>query len=201
LPVGAMGEILIEGPHLARGYLDAVAAKPDVGFLARPPAWMQRVHPHRGPTRVYRSGDLGRYLPDGTVEHLGRKDTVLKLNGCRVDALEVECVLRRCLSDADAVVVDLLGAIGADEEPVLAAFLQVAGGPPSGAGMGIQTIDEEHAVYPLVRSMTAVVEAQLPQHIIPSLFLLVNRIPRTKSNKTDRRWLHVYGQDFYMARK
>ncbi|KAJ7218480.1 hypothetical protein GGX14DRAFT_356824 [Mycena pura] len=205
VPVGAVGEILIEGPHLARGYLDGVAAKPDVGFLSRPPAWMQRIHPHRGPTRVYRSGDLGRYHADGTVEHLGRKDTLLKLNGCRVEPAEVECVLRQCLSDEDAVVIDVLGKMGADDEPVLAAFVYVAHWQrperKPGVDIDIQTIDEDHAAYPLVRCMTTVVEAQLPHHMIPSLFLLVDSIPRTKSNKTDRRRLHMYGHDFYMAQK
>ncbi|KAJ6527179.1 hypothetical protein B0H19DRAFT_1007359, partial [Mycena capillaripes] len=203
VPVGAVGEILIEGPHLARGYLDGVAVKFDVGFLARPPAWMQRIHPHRGPTRVYRSGDLGRYLADGTVEHLGRKDTLLKLNGCRVEPTEVECVLRHCLSDEDAVVVDVLGNMDVDDEPVLVAFLFVAQGPRSErkSDIDIQIIGKDHAADPLARQMNALVEAQLPHHMIPSMFLLVDRIPRTKSNKTDRRRLHVYGEEFYMAQK
>ncbi|KAJ7894217.1 hypothetical protein B0H14DRAFT_3657412 [Mycena olivaceomarginata] len=82
VPLGAVSEILIEGLHLVRGYLDGVAAKSDVSFLSRPPAWMHRIHPNRSPTHVYRSGDLGRYHADGTVEHLGRKDMMLKLNGC-----------------------------------------------------------------------------------------------------------------------
>ncbi|KAJ7260499.1 hypothetical protein B0H12DRAFT_375219 [Mycena haematopus] len=197
MPVGAVGEILIEGPHLARGYLDGVAAKADVGFLPRPPAWMRRIHPHRGPTRVYRSGDLGRYHADGTVEHLGRKDTMLKLNGCRVESSEVECVLRQCLTDEDAVVVDVLGIMSADEEPVLAAFVCVGSERKPSVKIGIQTIGEDHTVYPLVRCMRTIAEAQLPEHMVPSLFLFVDRIPRTKSNKTDRRRLHMYGQDFY----
>ncbi|KAJ6587675.1 hypothetical protein DFH09DRAFT_1259799 [Mycena vulgaris] len=203
VPVGAVGEILIEGPHLARGYIDGVAAKSDVGFLSRPPAWLHRIHPRRGPTRVYRSGDLGRYCADGTVEHLGRKDTMLKLNGCRVESVEVESVLRQCLSDEDAVVVDVLGTMGSAEEPVLVAFVYVAPGSArkSGVDINIQIIDEDHWAYPLVRDMNTVVEAQLPHHMIPSLFFLVDRIPRTKSNKTDRRRLHMYGQEFYMAQK
>ncbi|KAJ7878404.1 hypothetical protein B0H13DRAFT_2545561 [Mycena leptocephala] len=201
VPVGAVGEILIEGPHLARGYLDGVAAKSDVGFLSRPPAWMHRIHPHRGPTRVYRSGDLGRYHADGTVEHLGRKDTMLKLNGCRVESSEVECVLRRCLSDKDAVVVDVLGTMRTNEEPVLAAFVHVGSERKPGVNIGIQTIDEDHTEYPLVRGMRTIAKDQLPEYMIPSLFLLVDRIPRTKSNKTDRRRLHMYGQDFLRGEK
>ncbi|KAJ6521138.1 hypothetical protein DFH09DRAFT_1373095 [Mycena vulgaris] len=184
VPVGAVGEILIEGQHLARGYLDGVAAKSDVGFLSRPPVWLHRIHPHRGPTRVYRSGDLGRYRADGT-------------------SVEVESVLRQYLSDEDAVVVDVLGTMGSAEEPVLAAFVYVAQGSARkpGVDIDIQIIDRDHSAYPLLRIMNTVVEAQLPHHMIPSLFFLVDRIPRTKSNKTDHRRLHMYGQEFYMAQK
>ncbi|KAF9892605.1 hypothetical protein FE257_001007 [Aspergillus nanangensis] len=204
-PVGAVGEILIEGPHLARGYLDQVAStsSSEAGFLSRPPAWMQRIHPTRGPTRVYRSGDLGRYHADGTVEHLGRKDTLLKLNGCRVDSIEVECVLRQCLGseEEDAVIIDVLGMMGAEEEPVLTAFVHLGrqSTRKDGVEIDIQPVTEGHVAMPLVRRMQAVVAQNLPQHMMPELFLHVDRIPRTKSNKTDRRRLHMYGQDFYMA--
>ncbi|KAI9370916.1 hypothetical protein BJX61DRAFT_544176 [Aspergillus egyptiacus] len=199
VPVGAVGEILIEGPHLARGYLDNVAARPDVGFLRNVPAWMEVIHPTRGPTRVYRSGDLGRYLADGTVEHLGRKDAMLKLNGYRVNSVEVECVLRQCLSEQDAVVVDILGTIRADAEPVLTAFVYVsdAAARKDGVDIDIQPVSLGDAIYPLVQQMRETVAQNLPPHMMPSLFLQVDRIPRTKSNKTDRRRLHMYGQAFY----
>ncbi|CEL09818.1 hypothetical protein ASPCAL12947 [Aspergillus calidoustus] len=206
-PVGAVGEILIEGPHLARGYLDGVAVRPDVGFLAQPPAWMGVIHgeSRARTSRVYRSGDLGRYLTDGTVEYLGRKDAMLKLNGYRVNAVEVECVLRRCLvSDSDAVVVDILGRMRADEEPVLAAFVYVAGEAlEKGEQVGdlcIQSVSADDAVYPLVQRMRDLVAGSLPTHMMPSVFLQVDRVPRTKSNKTDRRRLHMYGQEFYVNR-
>ncbi|KAL5335766.1 hypothetical protein BJX70DRAFT_309556 [Aspergillus crustosus] len=207
VPVGAVGEILIEGPHLAQGYLDKVAARSDVGFLDKPPVWMDRIHPTRGATRVYRSGDMGRYLPDGRLEHLGRKDAMLKLNGYRVNSVEVECVLRRCLaSEQDAVVVDILGRMRVDEEPVLVAFVYVAeaeaaeGVKREDIDIDIQTVSARHASYPLVQRMEDMVTQSLPGHMIPSLFLQVDRIPRTKSNKTDRRRLHMYGQAFYVER-
>ncbi|KAL3456652.1 hypothetical protein BJX64DRAFT_293913 [Aspergillus heterothallicus] len=208
VPVGAVGEILIEGPHLARGYLDGVAVRTDVGFMACAPAWMKLVHgedPARTSSRVYRSGDLGRYLPDGTVEYLGRKDAMLKLNGYRVNAVEVESVLRRCLSsEQDAVVVDILGRMRPDEEPVLSVFVYVAdeslqGGEQVGE-LCIQTVSEGDTTFPLVQRMREQVAQALPPHTMPSLFLQVDRIPRTKSNKTDRRRLHMFGQQFYVGR-
>ncbi|KAL2838544.1 hypothetical protein BJY01DRAFT_250917 [Aspergillus pseudoustus] len=208
VPVGAVGEILIEGTHLARGYLDGVAVRTDVGFLPHAPAWMEVIHGEsRAQTsRVYRSGDLGRYLADGTVEYLGRKDAMLKLNGYRVNAAEVECVLRQCLSsERDAVVVDILGRMRANEEPVLTAFVFAADealqrGEQVGE-LSIQTVSaDDQAIYPLVQRMRDLVAQSLPGHMMPSLFLQVDRVPRTKSNKTDRRRLHMYGQEFYVTR-
>jgi amino acid adenylation domain-containing protein len=205
VPVGAVGEILIEGPHLARGYLDGVAVRADVGFLPRAPAWMGVIHGEdRARTnRVYRSGDLGRYRANGTVEYLGRKDAMLKLNGYRVNAVEVECVLRRCLvSESDSVVVDILGRMREDEEPALSAFVYVAGAIlERGEQVGdicIQTVSVDDAIYPLVQRMQDLVAGSLPTHMMPSAFLQVDRVPRTKSNKTDRRRLHMYGQEFYV---
>lgn len=56
-------------------------------------------------------GDLGRWNFDGTITYLGRKDTILKLDGCRIDALEVEHQAHKCLTERDTIVVDLLGRI------------------------------------------------------------------------------------------
>jgi amino acid adenylation domain-containing protein len=205
VPVGAVGEILIEGPHLACGYLDGVAVRTDVGFLPCAPAWMETIHGEdRALTsRVYRSGDLGRYLGDGTVEYLGRKDAMLKLNGYRVNAVEVESVLRRCMvSERDSVVVDILGRMRGDEEPALSAFVYVTGAVlERGEQVGdiyIQAASKDDAIYPLVQRMKHLVAGSLPTHMMPSTFLQVDRIPRTKSNKTDRRRLHMYGQGFYV---
>jgi acyl-coenzyme A synthetase/AMP-(fatty) acid ligase len=128
---------------------------------------------------------------------------MLKLNGYRVNAVEVECVLRRCLvSESDVVVVDILGRMREDEEPALSAFVYVAGAVlERGEQVGdvcIQAVSESDAIYPLVQRMKGVVTGSLPTHTMPSAFLQVDRIPRTKSNKTDRRRLHMYGQEFYV---
>lgn len=122
MPIGAVGEFLIEGSHLSRDYLDETATRrTEAGFLKTIPPWMVEMHPgssrSRSTTRMYRSGDLGRMNHDGTLTYFGRKDTILKLDGCRIDALEVEHQARKCLSDKDAVVVDLLGIINGEDEP------------------------------------------------------------------------------------
>ncbi|KAJ5758649.1 hypothetical protein N7520_005805 [Penicillium odoratum] len=209
VPVGAVGEILIEGPHLSRGYLDDLCQKPDVGFLSTVPGWIADLHPTRAATtRIYRSGDLGRYLHDGTVEHMGRKDTLLKLNGGRVESTEVEYVLRKILpSQGDFVLIDMLGAIDGVDDPVLVAYIYLADNPTnllpgvSDQEMSFRPIDSRLRVNSLVTEMENEVKNTLPIHMMPGLFLLVDRVPRTRSNKLDRRKLHQIAQKWYMANR
>ncbi|CAP96181.1 hypothetical protein E8E15_002197 [Penicillium rubens] len=206
VPVGAVGEILIEGPHLSRGYLDDLCQKPDVGFLNTVPRWIADLHPSRAQTsRIYRSGDLGRYRHDGTVEHMGRKDTLLKLNGGRVESTEVEYILRKTLSPGDFTVVDMLGEIDGTDDPILVAFVYLADNPAnlipgvSDHEMSFLPITNRVRVNSLVQAMQKEVDTTLPKHMMPSLFLLVDRIPRTRSNKLDRRKLHQIAQKWYMG--
>ncbi|KAJ5974922.1 hypothetical protein N7481_008629 [Penicillium waksmanii] len=206
VPVGAVGEILIEGPHLSRGYLDDLCQKPDVGFLSEVPRWIADLHPSRASTsRIYRSGDLGRYRHDGTVEHMGRKDTLLKLNGGRVESTEVEYILRKTLSLGDLTVVDMLGEIGGSYDPVLVAFVYLVDNPTNllpgipDNEMSFLPITNRVRVNSLVEAMQNEVQRTLPKHMMPSLFLLVDRIPRTRSNKLDRRKLHQLAQKWYIA--
>ncbi|KAJ5178704.1 AMP-dependent synthetase/ligase [Penicillium capsulatum] len=203
MPVGAVGELLIEGPHISRGYLDHVSARSE-NFLVMSPAWMTQLHPNRPSYRFYRSGDLGRYKHDGTIELIGRKDTMLKLDGARVEAGQVEYVLRRHLSTGDAAVVDVLGAIDGVSDPILAVYLYLDNNPMNLEGgvaedMHFCPISKRHAIHALTEKLSDAVRENLPTYYIPSLFLLVDRVPRTKSKKTDRRKLHMLGQAYYLG--
>jgi amino acid adenylation domain-containing protein len=206
MPVGAVGEILIEGPHLARGYLDDLCQRPDVGFLLDAPIWFKDLQPSRAATsRFYRSGDLGRYTHFGTVEYLGRKDTLLKINGCRVESTEVEYILHRSLGPGDAVIVDMLGAVDGPQEPFLVAFMCLANSKAnffdtaSDISVKFLPVTSHHPAHQLVQSMRADVMATLPVHMIPQCFILISQIPRTRSNKTDRRKLHHLAQKWYSS--
>lgn len=205
MPVGAVGELLVEGPHISRGYLDHVSGKSE-NFLAAAPAWMGQLHADRPPHRFYRSGDLGRYRHDGTIELIERKDTMLKLDGARVEASQVEYVLRQHLSAGDAAMVDVLGAVDGAGDPILGVYLYLASNPMNletgpVEEMQFRPIMERHAIYAFTQALSEGVRQSLPTYYVPSLFLLVDRIPRTKSKKTDRRRLHILGQAYYMAHR
>ncbi len=95
LPVGAVGEIVIGGIGLARGYLNHNDGEPRFVNLPADVAG----------GRAFRSGDLGRWRPDGNIDYLGRRDRQVKIRGVRIDPEEVRAALRRCPGVTDAVVV------------------------------------------------------------------------------------------------
>jgi amino acid adenylation domain-containing protein len=203
IPVGGVGEIIIEGPHLSRGYLDATAIhRTEAGFLKVIPRWLSELHPDRPHHRMYRSGDLGRMGRDGKITYLGRKDTILKLDGCRIDALEVEHQARKFLSDKDFIVVDLLGTANGRADPCLTAFLYLEDNsmstppvlnqaPPLCDAMGDEQAKKK------VEEIQKGIGLTLPRYMIPTMFILMAWIPRTASKKLDRKKMHVLGQAFY----
>lgn len=208
VPVGAVGELVVEGPHVSGGYLDYQSGKSE-NFLDVPPPQMKQLHgPDRPFHRMYRSGDLARYNHDGTVELLGRRDSMLKLDGARVEAGQIEYVLRSQLSTGDAAIADVLGEIDGVSNPILGVYLYLANNPGNVDGgraedMQFQPISERDAAvhHPLTQNLSDAVRQALPPYYIPSLFFLVDRVPRTKSNKTDRRKLHMLGQAYYVPHR
>ncbi|KAL4875664.1 hypothetical protein BJY04DRAFT_154096 [Aspergillus karnatakaensis] len=207
LPLGAVGELVIEGPHLSRRYLDNTAiSRSAAGFLQKTPRWMAEIHTDRTASRMYRSGDLGRLNHDGTIDYIGRKDTVLKLDGCRIDAVEVEHQARKCLSSRDAIVIDLLGAIDGHEDPRLTALLYLDDHPdstspvPHGEPLVTDASDDPLARQ-TIEAIQNTIAQTLPPYMVPTVFLLMSWFPRTASKKTDRKKIRMVGQKYYMAER
>ncbi|KAH7324581.1 hypothetical protein B0I35DRAFT_475815 [Stachybotrys elegans] len=203
MPVGAVGELLMEGHHLSRRYLDQISRRSEAVFVDKVPGWMHDLHPDRVSARLYRSGDLGRLLHDGTIQYIGRKDTMLKLDGCRVEALEVEYHIRKCLGPNDSVVVDLLGVIDGVANPILSAYVYLHDHPcsisPILKGEPILSNAEEDVfALPRIQEIKRSISNMLPVHMVPKNWVLANWIPRTPSNKTDRKKLHMVGQKMFM---
>ncbi|KAK5630440.1 hypothetical protein RRF57_006155 [Xylaria bambusicola] len=205
MPIGAVGEIMVEGPHLSRGYLDDTATRrTEAGFLKKIPSWLGKMHPNRTQTRIYRSGDLGRLNHDGSITYLGRKDTILKLDGCRIDALEVEHQAKKRLSDNDNIVVDLLGVINGQDEPSLAALIYLDSHPDStppkvNAMPLLKDATTDSFACEKVKEIQSSIAQSLPHYMMPTKFVLMSWLPRTASKKVDRKKIHMLGQLFYFA--
>ncbi|MCY0997072.1 amino acid adenylation domain-containing protein [Myxococcus sp. MISCRS1] len=159
VPVGVPGELYVAGERLGRGYfhrpdLTARTYVPDP-FATQPGG------------RLYKTGDLGRYLANGRIEYLGRADLQVKIRGFRVELGEVEESLRQHPSVEDCTVVAL--EVGGDRK--LAAYLVPRGQAPAQS------------------SLRAWLRERLPEHMVPTSFTVLPALPLTPNGKVDRRAL------------
>ena len=182
LPVGAVGELIIQGPVVSRGYF-ARADATSANFLNNAP-WLQgRVKEDQ--VRLYKSGDLACYNPDGTIRYMGRSDRQVKIRGQRVELEEVEVLVRQYLVHSKEVAVELVDMQSGNYNKVLIAFLW--DGKHRDTTCLLREATEE--LYKEVATVRLRLQASIPAYMIPQMIVPVNHIPRTTTGKVDRRCL------------
>ncbi|HEU4454724.1 MAG TPA: amino acid adenylation domain-containing protein [Longimicrobium sp.] len=161
--IGIPGEIWVGGPGVARGYASHPAMTAG-RFLPDP----------HGPAgaRMYRTLDRGRWLADGSLEFLGRRDAQVKVRGYRVELEEVE----EALAAHPAVAAAAASVIGAGTEARIGAWVIARGGE-----------------RPDAAEMRAFARERLPAYMVPASFAWLDALPRTTSGKLDRRALPAHG--------
>jgi amino acid adenylation domain-containing protein len=170
VPIGAIGEIYVSGAAVARGYFGqpSLAAErffPD-HFSLNPRA------------RMYKTGDLGRWHSDGTLEYRGRNDDQVKVRGYRVELGEIEARLLRNEKVRDAVVVLRRDTV----ESRLVAY-----------------VTRRTEVTPTGEELRNYVKASLPEYMAPRAFVVLDVLPLTRTGKVDRRGLPVPQLEDYTA--
>ncbi|MEM7350643.1 MAG: amino acid adenylation domain-containing protein, partial [Acidobacteriota bacterium] len=163
---GELGEILVETPFLARGY------------LGRPGRTAERFtpSPESAPGgRVYRTGDLGRWTPNGDVVFVRRRDRQLQIRGLRVEPTEIETVLERHPEVARAVVTARSEGTGDRSAPVLAAYFVGASGPTNEQVDGPARVDD----------LRQHLRAALPASLVPAVLIPLDALPLTANGKID----------------
>lgn len=190
--VGNTGELLLEGPLVGAGYLNdpiktEAAFIDDPGFLLRGGDGPDQPG-RRG--RVYKTGDLVRYNPDGSLTFVGRKDTQVKINGQRVELGDVESHVRKHTPEnaVRTVVADMIRPHGSSTN-VLVAFLEV-GSPEAG--------NEDHELLAYTKSiipgLNETLGAEVPSFMIPAIYIPLKAFPLSPTGKTDRRKLRAAGE-------
>ncbi|MCJ1378045.1 hypothetical protein MMC17_001141 [Xylographa soralifera] len=188
LPVGAVGEILIEGPTLAREYLND-DAQTKAAFIEDPNWVVKATSSVTVGRRFYKTGDLARYDYDGSVHFVGRKDDgQLKIRGQRVELGEIEYQLRANLPTHVGAIALVIMPNG---RPTLAGFVTV--GVDGSGDSSLEDIASSAAQLDRLNSLTAGIESKmssvLPSYMVPSVFIPISSIPLTASGKTNRRKL------------
>ncbi|CBF87069.1 protein easA [Aspergillus nidulans FGSC A4] len=182
LPVGMVGELLIEGPLLAREYLGD--AKKTAEAFVTDPAWLQQYD--LGPVsgrRFYRTGDLVQQKLDGSFIYIGRRDTQVKIHGQRVEIGEIEFWVKNKLPDVREVVAGLFKPIYEEDEPLLAVAMEVPSSSVESSGLLSLSDELREAFGELRRNLLTVV----PSYMVPQLYLPFAKLPLTDSGKLNRR--------------
>lgn len=162
IPIGAVGEIYIGGDCLARGYLNRIELTNE-----------KFVPDLSGDALLYRSGDCGKYLPDGTIVYTGRKDEQLKIRGYRIEPQEIEWHLMKYPEIKAATVVAKKRNY---MDKHLEAFVIVEG-----------NVNDD-----FINEIYAFLQDRLPPYMLPSVFNIIDKMPLTGSGKVDRIALEKY---------
>lgn len=187
-PLGAVGELLIEGATVGRGYLHD-PERTAAAFIDTP-SWLQRFrsHANRG-SRLYKTGDLVQYEPDGSLRYVGRKDHQVKIRGQRVELGEIERCFQDCLNDSTKeVIAEIVTPAGENSKPLLAAFVCTKDSPAGSSKDAKSLFGEPSAAFSRqIRDVLVHVRELLPGYMVPTVVLPLLRIPLSVSGKTDRK--------------
>ncbi|KAL8788977.1 MAG: hypothetical protein Q9213_001386 [Squamulea squamosa] len=171
-----IGELALGGPQLFGGYWDDYS-KTKERFV-----WNDQLQ-----TTLYMTGDIVRQLFDGTLDFVGRTDDLIKVQGIRVELSEIAYSLRSCHSDVRQVEVFFLSRPDRPSK-VIVAFLAI----PTLGNRHHGIIVDDHGIE-VAQKAREVAKTQLPDYMIPSIFLIVADIPRTSSAKVDQLAIeHLY---------
>jgi amino acid adenylation domain-containing protein/FkbH-like protein/thioester reductase-like protein len=175
VPIGVLGEIYIGGAGVARGYLNRRSLTEE-RFVS------DRFGSSESCGRIYKTGDLGRWRADGNVEYLGRNDDQVKIHGFRIELGEIEAQLVRHAAIREAVAVAREDVAG---EKRLVAYV----------------VTRDGVAMPTVEQLRTHLKAALPEYMVPSAIVTVERMPLTPNGKVNRRALPAPELDAYVKQQ
>ncbi|PLN76265.1 acetyl-CoA synthetase-like protein [Aspergillus taichungensis] len=180
MPLGAVGELIIEGPIVGRGYLNNAEAS-SRAFIESP-NWLQQLRRGTSQRRMYRTGDLAYQDARGCLTIVGRKDEQVKVHGQRMELAEVEYHISQAFSDATAVIVEKTGNENLTgfilPGLLLAEQLEKSSNP--------LFFQPTSAYVARARAVLDCLRQRLPAYMVPTVLIPLRRVPRLASTKLDR---------------
>jgi amino acid adenylation domain-containing protein/non-ribosomal peptide synthase protein (TIGR01720 family) len=191
--VGRIGELLLEGPLLARGYLNDM--EKTVASFIHDPAWA-KANGSGQSRRMYKTGDLVRYNSDSTLDYLGRKDSQVKMHGQRIELGEIEYHLVADEEVENAMMMMPMTGHYQGRLVAITAIRELESNTTSiTSDGGLQVLNKARMenITPQMSRVRQRLATQLPVYMMPSAWILVEAIPLNTSGKLDRatvsRWL------------
>ena len=164
LPLGAAGELWVTGPQVGRGYLNLPEKTKETFVEAK----ITRSRDHETTTvRCYRTGDIVRYLPDGNIQFVGRRDGQVKIRGFRIELKEVEAIIREFPGIKDATV-------------------QAFDYPNGGKYIAAYIVSDEQID---IQALNAFIRESKPPYMVPSATMQIDAIPLNQNQKVNRKAL------------
>ncbi|KGO71463.1 AMP-dependent synthetase/ligase [Penicillium italicum] len=195
-PLGAVGELVIGGPTVGRGYLNR--PKEMAAAFVEKPSW-ESDFPGLCTTRLYKSGDLARFNSDGSISYIGRKDTQVKINGQRIELQEIEQCAKQFLPDIEAVaeVVSFQHNLGSK----LVLFTCLAAGDINTSLVEKETdlfLSSADSINFQHEGLRKHLKQSLAPYMVPWLILPIRYVPMSPSGKTDRKFLKEHAHQMEM---
>ena len=160
LPLGAVGELWVSGPQVSRGYLNRPEKTAET-YIANPFTDEAKY------ARIYRTGDIVRYLPDGNIQFVGRRDGQVKIRGFRIELKEVEAVIRDFPGIKDATV-------------------QAFDYPNGGKYIAAYIVSDEQVD---IQALNAFIKESKPSYMVPAATMQIDAIPLNQNQKVNRKAL------------
>ncbi|NEO33287.1 MAG: amino acid adenylation domain-containing protein [Symploca sp. SIO3C6] len=158
VPIGVPGELHISGLGIAQGYLN----RPELTAQKFIPNPFEKI----GGSRLYKTGDLARYLPDGNIEFLGRSDHQVKLRGYRIELTEIEAVLW--------------------QHPLVCEAVVIVREEDSGSKRLVAYVVSKQTLASAKGELQSFLKQKLPDYMIPATFVMLDTLPLTPNGKVDR---------------
>ncbi len=181
VPIGISGELYLGGEGIARGYLN------------RPDLTAEKFIPHpfsnEPGARIYKTGDLARYLPDGNIEFLGRIDHQVKIRGFRIELGEIEAVLRQHPNVGEVVAIATEDTANKRIVAYIIPNTQIIQSSTK-LSKPINS-DQENPWSYISNELRQFLKEKLPDYMIPSAFVMLDTLPLTPNGKLDRRKLPI----------
>ena len=196
-PIGAIGELLVEGAIVGRGYVGDEEMT-QARFIESP-MWRSSIPGGLG-GRMYRTGDFVQYVGNGKMRCIGRQDAQTKLHGQRLELSEVEHHMRVVFPPDTQLAAATMTPAGAGAKPLLLGFILPPGSNTDGGSNDGQNCDlfappcEDFKA--LAHDATAALAGRLPRFMVPSVLIRVTAIPTTATGKADRRRLAMYASKY-----